>query len=206
VQPTVSIGLSRQFCVGAPVRYVEVAMRAVAGLFDTPVTVRKIIEELSAEGFDPQLVSVFTNSPQTGTGVRTGETSEEALRPDVDTPAADPRTGIANSEPMAPLPTSPLTGAQVTPAGPKDSVPHEKSTGHEVKTNVGKIPGGLHKALTAWGFAAEDIRQYEHGVAQGRVLAVVELTDDQMAARATQILRQRGAEHLVFRGQSPANV
>jgi hypothetical protein len=180
-------------------------MRAIAGLFDTPVPVRKVIEELSAEGFDPQLVSVFTNSPSTGTGVRTGETSEEALTPPIDEPAADVHSGGVTREPTLPLPNAPLTTGPRSPDEPKQALPHDPKTDREVKTSVGKLPGGLHNALVSWGFSKHDIREYENAVKRGRVLVVVELTDDQMAARATAALRSRGVDRMVFRGYSPAS-
>jgi hypothetical protein len=181
-------------------------MRAIAGLFDTPVAVRKVIEDLSAEGFDPQLVSVFTSSPNTGTGVRTGETSEEALAAPIDTPNRDPRSSVVTSEPLAPVPTNPVTAGQLEPVVPDDRLPTEGNPPREVKRNPGKIPGGMHKALTTWGFPAGDIRHYEDAVSQGHVLVVVEFTDDQMAARVTETLRRRGVDHLLFRGYSPAKV
>ena len=181
-------------------------MRAIAGLFDTPVAVRKVIEDLSAEGFDPQLVSVFTSSPRTGTGVRTGETSEEALAAPLDTPNPDPRSNVVNGEPLAPVPTNPITAGQIEPVVPDDRLPAASNQPREVKRSVGKIPGGIHKALNVWGFSAHDIKQYEESVAQGRLLVVVEFTDDQMAARVTETLRRRGVDHLLFRGYSPASV
>ncbi len=181
-------------------------MRAIAGLFDTPVPVRKVIEELNAEGFDPQLVSVFTNSPSTGTGVQTGETTEDVLTPPVDEPTGDMRTGIVNGEPLAPLPTAPLTTGQVRSNEPKELLPRVESVDRDVKTGVGKLPGGLHQALVNWGFADHDVRQYEDAVAHGRVLVVIEFTDDQMAAHVTATLRRHGVDHMLFRGYSPANV
>ncbi len=178
-------------------------MRVLAGLFDTPVAVRKLIEELSAEGFNPELVSVFTNSPRTGTGVRTGETSEDVLAPPADIPAPDMRTNM-DGQPVQPIPATPINSG-LEPVVPDDRLP-AAGPEQEIKTGIGAIPGGLHKALGDWGFANTDIRQYENALGQGRVLAVVELTDDEMAGRAASTMRRFGVTHLVFRDRPAAAV
>ena len=52
--------------------------------------------------------------------------------------------------------------------------------------------GGLVGALTGWGFAESEAREYESRVAQGDILLAVQVDDD-AAGRTEDLLRQRGA-------------
>ena len=164
-------------------------MKTVVGLFETRTQAREALNQLSAAGFDPQLVSVIANRQRANPpNVSQPPDTQEAMREEIDkntirtayssiaywlvTPGAIGTSGATEIAARGPAARS--FGATVPSQG--------------VDVEGTPAPGGLRKALAKWGLSKGQIDDYEKLVAQGAILMAVEVIDDSMVARAEEIL------------------
>lgn len=60
---------------------------------------------------------------------------------------------------------------------------------------TGAVTGGVAGGLVDWGIPAGESRQYEEDIKQGRILVIVECSEDK-ADKAMDILKQAGSAHV----------
>jgi hypothetical protein len=167
-------------------------MKTVAGLFETLVETRKVIEHLGAAGFNAESVSVI--SARAGEHGIEREAGAESSRDTVDKRNV-PLPGRDLPDNPEPRPVVPPLNPMVPPGPLPTPMEDVEDNAITARTGVGTV--GLHRALVEWGFNHDEVRDFEAAVAHGHSLLAVEVIEDQAAGRAADILRQEGAERIL---------
>lgn len=166
-------------------------MKTVAGIFSTNAQAQEAIGALRATGMPADEVSVVAQDPDRARDIA-GETGAEVA------------TGTAGGAGLGAI----LGGAAgwlvgigalaipgigpVVAAGPIAAALGVAGTTAAAGAGAGAVTGGLVGALTGWGFAESEAREYESRVSQGDILLAVRV-DDEAAGRTEDVLRQHGA-------------
>ena len=164
-------------------------MRTVVGLFETRTQAREALNQLSAAGFDPQLVSVIANQQRANPPhVSQAPDTQEALREEIDKNTIRTAYSSIASWLLTPGATGTSGATEVGAIGPASKSFGETVPSQGVDVEGTPAPGGLRKALANWGLTSAQIDDYEKRVAQGAILMAVEVLDNSMVVRAEEIL------------------
>ena len=157
-------------------------MKTVIGIFHSMAQMRKAIEELSAEGFNAEMLNSITNPD--GYAERP---DEESFDFDFEDKSATLTPGAALTG-LGPVPTHRLHGDDLDVEAGRP----------EVDPGMETIPGGIRGALVNWGFSRDEIDQCLDHVERGRALLAVEIFDEVDAGnRVEVILLRSGGEHVL---------
>jgi CBS domain-containing protein len=168
--------------------------KMIAGIFPDRHLAQRALEDLRVAGLDPQRVSVITRDP-----ARAREAAHET--------GGEVTTGTAAGFGMGAL----LGGAAgwlvgvgalaipgigpVVAAGPLAAALGVTGATAAVGAGAGATAGGLVGALTGWGFAENEAREYESRVTRGDIFLVAEVTGE-LTDRAENILKGDGADEV----------
>jgi hypothetical protein len=157
-------------------------MKTVIGIFHSMAQMRKAIEELSAEGFNAEMLNSITNPEG-----YTEHPDAESLDFTFEDKSATLTPG-ARLTGLGPVPTHRLHADDLDAAAGRA----------EVDPGMETIPGGIRGALADWGFSEDEIEQCLDHVDRGRALLAVEIVDEVEAGnRVEVILLRAGAEHVL---------
>jgi hypothetical protein len=164
-------------------------MKTVVGLFETRTQAREALNQLSAAGFDPQLVSVIANRQRANpANVSKPPDRQEAIREEIDKNTIRTAYSSIAYWLLTPGPIGTSGATEIAAQGPAARSFGETIPSQGVDVEGTPAPGGLRKALANWGLSKGQIDDYEKRVAQGAILMAVEVVDDSMVARAEEIL------------------
>ena len=171
------------------------AMKVVAGLFETPEAASRTIQELRTLGIDPQRVSVIARD-------------KGRARDVADETGAEVATGAATGAGLGAL----LGGAAgwlvgigalaipgigpIVAAGPIAAALGTAGATAAAGAGVGVVAGGLLGALTGWGFSEAEARAYQEGVERGDMLLAVEVPDGDDAGRVEDVFKRGGGDRV----------
>src|SRR3954462_4869514 len=148
--------------------------KTVVGFFETYPQAQRAIDELVRNGFRRDDINILTNK----------ERYQEVEHDDVHGAAVGATTGAVLGG-AAGLVVAMIPGiGPVLAAGPLMAA--------LVGAGAGAVAGGIIGALVDAGVPEEDAKLYEEGVRRGGTLLMVK-ADNNMAARAAQIMNQAGA-------------
>jgi len=170
-------------------------MKTVVGLFQTRTQAREALNELEAAGFDPQNVSVIANRQRANPGhASQPPETREAIREELDkNTIMTAYSSIANwllTPGMVGTPTS----VEATAIGPASRSFDATIPSQGVDVEGAPPPGGIRKALASWGLSKAQVDDYAGRIRQGEILLAVEIPDENMVARAEEILRRDRAD------------
>jgi len=170
-------------------------MKTVAGLFESPESASRAIQELRTLGVDPSRVSVIARD-------------KERARDVADQTGAEVATGAATGAGVGALLGAAAgwlvgIGALAIPgigpivaAGPIAAALGTAGATAAAGAGVGVVAGGLVGALTGWGFSEAEARAYQEGVERGDMLLAVEVPDGDDAGRVEDIFKRVGADRV----------
>jgi hypothetical protein len=147
--------------------------RTVIGLIDNRDEAQKVIDELLGSGFERKDI-----------GVVSGALLREAQAAIADASRGMTLGGFAGLLVAATTLLVPGIGAVVA-AGPGLTL--------LAGTTIGALAGGLISALRSRGVPEQDAELYAEGVRRGATLLTVNAKNDELAARAREIMKQHGA-------------
>jgi CBS domain-containing protein len=168
------------------------AGKTVAGVFADRYEAQRALEDLRAAGVDPRQVSVITRDPEHAREI-VHDTGAEAVGGAATGAGVGAILGGAAGW-LIGIGALAIPGiGPVIAAGPIAAALGVAGATAAVGAGAGAVGGGLVGALTGWGFAENEAREYESRVMRGDILLVVEVAGD-LAERAEHILRQDGAD------------
>jgi hypothetical protein len=170
-------------------------MKTVAGLFESPGTASRAIDDLRSLGVDPGHVSVIARD-------------KEQARDVADQTGAEVATGAATGAGLGAL----LGGAAgwlvgigalaipgigpIVAAGPIAAALGTAGATAAAGAGIGVVAGGLIGALTGWGFSEAEARAYQEGVERGDILLAVEVPDNDDAGRVEDAFKRVGGDRV----------
>ena len=171
------------------------ATRVVAGLFESPQSASRAIEDLRSMGLDPSRVSVIARDKD-----RAREVADET--------GAEVATGAATGAGLGALLGGTAgwligIGALAIPgigpivaAGPIAVALGTAGATAAAGAGIGVVAGGLLGALTGWGFSEAEARAYQEGVERGDMLLAVEVPDGDDADRVEDVFKHDGGDRV----------
>jgi len=171
------------------------ATKVVAGLFESPDTASRAINDLRSMGLDPSRVSVIARDKE-----RAREVAHET--------GAEVATGAATGAGFGAL----LGGAAgwlvgigalaipgigpIVAAGPIAAALGTAGATAAAGAGVGALTGGLVGALTGWGFDEAEAKAYQDGVERGDMLLAAEVLDGDDADRVEDVFKRDGGDRV----------
>ncbi len=169
-------------------------MKTLIGFFDSPAQARAVIERLgtAADFVSPPTSTLISRSTAT-TETRDHLKSEAPTSPGQDGLPAATADLVEATAGRLQLPNTLDTVA------PGDST-NQAATHSIADPGLNSLPGGLHGALSGWGFGADAIRACEDQVHAGRALLFVEIVRDTDTERVQNMLQRAGASQTLDSG------